>query len=84
MHGFGDLQPELTRLTREGRWADMSALIGQDLFDAMVAVGDPEAVGREVATVWGDVYERMTLYVNYEIDPDVLTETADAVRHAKL
>jgi probable F420-dependent oxidoreductase len=84
MHGFGDLQPELTRLTREGRWADMSALIGQDLLDAMVAVGDPETVGHEVATAWGDVYERITLYVNYEIDPDVLTETAAVVRNANL
>jgi probable F420-dependent oxidoreductase len=82
MHGFGDLQPELTRLTREGRWEEMPALIDQELLDAMVAVGDPDTVGREVARVWADVYERITLYVNYEIDPDVLAGTAEVVRNA--
>jgi probable F420-dependent oxidoreductase len=82
LHGFGDLQPELTRLTREGRWAEMPGLIGDDLIDSMVVVGDPSAVGAEVARTWADVYDRMSLYVNYEVAPDVLAETAGAVRRS--
>ena len=31
LHGWGDLQPELTRLSKEGRWSDMGELITDEM-----------------------------------------------------
>ena len=41
-HGWGDLQPELNRLSKERRWQEMSALIDDDMVDAFALRGAPE------------------------------------------
>jgi probable F420-dependent oxidoreductase len=79
-HGFGDLQPELTRMTRQGAWDQMADAVPDELVDLIAVVGDPETVGRDVVERWGDVYDRMSLYVNHAIGPGVLGATVDAVR----
>ena len=43
--GRSHLHPELRRLSREGRWEEMAALVDDDLLDAVVLRGDPAAVG---------------------------------------
>lgn len=82
MHGYGDLQPELSQMTKQGRWEEMAELVDDELLRLMTVVGDPESVGREVVARWGDVYDRTTLYVNHEIEPAALAATVDAVRRA--
>ena len=51
--GRGHLHPELRRLSREGRWDEMAAMIDDDLLDAVVLRGDPA----DVATRLRDRYE---------------------------
>ncbi len=41
LHGWGDLQPELTRLSKEGRWSDMGDAIDDELLHAFAVVGEP-------------------------------------------
>ena len=51
-----DLHPELRRLSREGRWDEMAALIDDDLLDAVVLRGDPATVAAAPApSGYGDV-----------------------------
>jgi len=38
-HGWGDLQPELNRLTKSGGWAEMPKLIPDEMVDAFVVCG---------------------------------------------
>jgi len=33
LHGYGDLQPELNRMSKEGKWLEMIGKIDDDLFD---------------------------------------------------
>lgn len=40
VHGWGELQTEAHRLTREGRWEDMSTLITDDILHAFAIVSD--------------------------------------------
>ena len=40
VHGWGDLQPEAHRLTRENRWDEMSALIDDDILNTFAIVAD--------------------------------------------
>ena len=39
VHGWGDLQPELNRLSKTGDWATMSALITDEMIDAFSVQG---------------------------------------------
>ena len=37
-HGWGDLQPELNRLSKEGRWDVMASLIDDEMLDTFAVV----------------------------------------------
>ncbi|HZA00499.1 MAG TPA: LLM class F420-dependent oxidoreductase [Acidimicrobiales bacterium] len=74
MHGWGDLQPELTRLSKEGRWAEMGDLIDDDVLRAFAVVGDPEAVAKGLADRCDGLVQRITLYTTYEAGEDLPAE----------
>jgi probable F420-dependent oxidoreductase len=77
-----ELQPELTKLSKEGRWVDMGELVDDELLHLMAVVGEPAEVGRKLVERWGDVYTRLSLYTPYPIEDEVLLEVAEAVRAA--
>jgi probable F420-dependent oxidoreductase len=83
LHDRGALGPELTRMSKEGKWREMGDLIDDELLELVAVVGDPAHVGAEVARRWSGTYDRVSLYVNYELDSDALTETVDALRNAR-
>ena len=41
MHGWGDLQPELNTLSKQGRWEEMGRLIDDDILHTIAACGSP-------------------------------------------
>lgn len=54
-HGWADLQPRLNVLSKQGQWQEMSALLSEELLDAVVVQGDPEEAGgliRERCGAW--------------------------------
>jgi hypothetical protein len=69
LHGFGDVQPELTALSKAGRWRDMTNLISDDMLREFAVIGPPEEVGVALKAKIGDLYDRATLYTPYSIDP---------------
>ena len=82
LHDRGELQPELTRRSKAGRWADMGDLVDDELLGLMAIVGDPQSVGSEIVSRWRGAYDRVSLYTNYEIDKTVIAETVAAIRAA--
>jgi hypothetical protein len=48
LHGWGDLHGELHRLSRDRRWDDMGALIGDDVLRAFAVVAPLAEVGAAV------------------------------------
>ena len=46
--GWGDLQPRLNRMSKEGRWAEMMELISDDMLDAIGISGTPQQVGAAI------------------------------------
>lgn len=82
LHGRSELSPELTRRTREGGWDDLAELIDDELLRELAIVGEPAAVGINVAARWGHVYDRLSLYTNYRIDHDVALEVVAGIRAA--
>jgi probable F420-dependent oxidoreductase len=80
MHGWGDLQPELTRLSKAGRWSEMGDAIDDELLHAFAVVGEPAQVGKGLRERWGPVASRLTLYATYPSDPSVWPEVIDGLR----
>jgi probable F420-dependent oxidoreductase len=47
-HGWGDLQPEMLRLSKLGKWEEMGARIPDEVFDAFCVHGAPKHCAREL------------------------------------
>jgi len=61
LHGWGDLQGELTALSKAGRWADMGTCIDDEVLAAFAVVAEPDRVAAELLRRYGDVFTRMHL-----------------------
>jgi len=44
LHGWGDLQPELNSLSKQGEWVKMGELIDDDVLDAFAVVAEPDGI----------------------------------------
>jgi probable F420-dependent oxidoreductase len=80
LHGWGDLQPTLTALSRQGRWSEMGDAIDDEVLHAFAVVGEPAVVGKGLRERWGPIASRLTPYTTYAIDPAALAEVVDAIR----
>ena len=48
VHGWGDLQPELNALSKQGRWQEMGTLIDDDVLHTIAACGTPAEVAAHI------------------------------------
>ncbi len=69
LHGWGDLQPELNALSKQGEWQRMGELISDEILETFAVVGEPEEIGPELKSRFGDVISRISFYAPYESDP---------------
>jgi probable F420-dependent oxidoreductase len=68
LHGWGDLQDELNRLSKEGRWAEMGDLVDDDMLATFAVVAPLDQVAGALKDRWGDVLHRLSFYAPYETD----------------
>jgi probable F420-dependent oxidoreductase len=74
-HGRPELQPELNRLSKQGRWAEMMGLVDDALFDAIAVSGTPAEAGRRLRERNAGFADRTTLMLYDETgDPDAVGE----------
>lgn len=66
-HGWGDLQPELNALSKQGRWDDMAAAIDDEILATIALVGTPAEVADEIERRFGGVADRLA--VSFPGDP---------------
>jgi probable F420-dependent oxidoreductase len=79
IHGWGDLQPELHALTKQGRWAEMGALITDEVLHTIAACGTPRQIAEHIrlrAEAAGGS-ETVCLYQPGPIAVDVLAAVVD-------
>jgi probable F420-dependent oxidoreductase len=69
-HGWGGLQPELNRMSKQGEWVEMGKLIDDDVVAAFAVVGEPEEIPKLILERYGDAIDRVTFYTPYKSDPD--------------
>jgi probable F420-dependent oxidoreductase len=68
LHGWGDLQEELNRLSKEGRWAEMGDLIDDEMLATFAVVAPLDEVAGALKERWGDVLDRLSFYAPYDTD----------------
>lgn len=76
--GFGDLQPDLHRLSRGRQWAEMAALVDDDVLDRFTLRGDPEQVGTMLRARFDGVVDRVALSPQGTLSPAALARTVAA------
>jgi probable F420-dependent oxidoreductase len=79
-HGWGDLQDELNRLSKEGRWKEMGALIDDGMLREFAVIGEPEQIAPLWKARWGGLVDRLSFYAPYKADPERWTGVMQAFK----
>ena len=79
-HGWGDLQPRLNRMTKEGHWDKLPDEINDEILDAFAAVGEPTRVAETVRDRFAGLIDRTVLEARYA--PEVLEAQMNILKSA--
>lgn len=77
IHGWGDLQPELNAMSKQGRWQEMAGLISDEVLHTIAACGTPKQIAEHIRERVDGVSDTMCLYQPGPIAIDTLAEIVD-------
>jgi probable F420-dependent oxidoreductase len=81
VHGVGDLQPRLRRLTKDGTWDRMAGEISDDVLDLFCVSGGADEVCGKIRERWSGVVDQVSLPLEYWTahldDAEWMAATAD-------
>jgi probable F420-dependent oxidoreductase len=69
-HGWGDLHPQLNRLSKEGRWDEMAELIDDEVLETIAVVGEPASIAPALRARLDGIADAVSLTNNRAPDPD--------------
>jgi probable F420-dependent oxidoreductase len=72
--GFGDLQPILNKLSKEGKWDELASYIDDDFVDAFTTQGEPDEIAGKLRDKYGPHADRLAIYAPYTA-PDAMWKT---------
>lgn len=78
-HGWGELQPELNAMSKQGRWQEMATLIDDDILHTIAACGTPAEIAAHIRDRVDGISDRICLYQPGPIAIDALAEIVDAL-----
>jgi probable F420-dependent oxidoreductase len=70
LHGWGDLQDDLNRMSKEGRWVEMGELIDDEILHEFAVVAPLDELAAGLAARWGGVLHRLSFYAPYKTADD--------------
>jgi probable F420-dependent oxidoreductase len=79
-HGWGDLQPELNRLSKDGRWDLMASMIDDEMLDTFAVVGAPNEIAAKLTARYGTLVDRIAFNAPYRSDPGAWAEALAGFR----
>lgn len=82
LHGWGDLHTELHRLSKQGAWTDMAALVDDEILFTFAVAGEPKHVGAQIVRRFGEIVDRFTLYTPYPLDEAARAAVVEGIRTA--
>ena len=67
--GEGDMQNELNRMSKQGRWDEMGELVTPDILKEFAIIGEPETIPSQMKARYGDLVDRTSVaYANIPKD----------------
>jgi probable F420-dependent oxidoreductase len=60
LHGWGDLQPEMNRLSKQGAWVEMGDLVTDEILEEFAVVAEPGKVAGALKERFGGLVDRVT------------------------
>ena len=79
IHGWGDLQPELNSMSKQGKWQEMAGLISDEVLHTIAACGTPAQIAAHIRERVNGVGDTVCLYQPGPIATDTLAEIVDAL-----
>jgi probable F420-dependent oxidoreductase len=79
-HGWGELQPELNAMSKQGRWDDMAELIDDDMVDAFAVRTSAKNMAAAIAERYEGLLDRIQFFAPIEEDPDTWRPVLEAIR----
>ena len=70
LHGWGGLQDDLNKMSKEGKWQEMGELIDDEILHTFAVVAEPEKLAAGLSERYGDVVQRLSFYAPYRSDPE--------------
>ena len=80
LHGYGDLHRDLNRMSKAGRWTEMSALVPDDLVDEIAVVGPRREIAGKIAARANGITDQVSLVNNRNPDPALFADIVADVR----
>lgn len=79
-HGWQDLQPELNALSKQGDWAQMGALIDDEILHTIAACGTPAQVAAHIRDRVDGISDTVCVYQAAPVAPALIGEIVSALR----
>ena len=79
VHGWGDLQPDLHALSKQGRWQEMGGLIDDEVLHTIAACGTPKEIAAHIRDRVDGVSEQVCVYQPAPMRADSLGQIVDAL-----
>ena len=80
VHGWGDLQPELNRLSKDGRWDEMAGLLTDEMVDTFAVCAPVEDLAPRLLARYGTLVQRISVNAPYSTDPDAWSHVVSHLR----
>jgi probable F420-dependent oxidoreductase len=84
LEGYDGLHVELHRLSKEARFVDMAARVDDDVLSRFAVRGEPHQVAKAIMARYGDIADRVNLYLPYAAGTDLLAEVLAGFRRGEL
>lgn len=77
-HGWEDLQPRLTALTKEGKWDKLGELINDEMLETFACVGEPLQVAEQLKHRYSATVDRAVL--PNDLPADIVKKQLEIIR----
>jgi len=78
--GCGDLQEELNRLSKQGKWLEMTGLIDDALLERIAVVGPRKEIAGKLVERYGGLVDRISLVAPFASDESLWSDIIQAVK----
>ena len=80
VHGYQALHTDLNRMSKSGRWAEMAALIPDELVEKIAVIGARGEIAQKISARASGITDRVSFVNNRNPDPDHFADIVDDLR----